>query len=709
MKHRTASRLSLVMFWTTAGTAAVLTIGALMSGVEDAFDVIAAGVLLIAGMVAVSLLGTFIVRRTGNAIGWLFQVMAFSVGISFLSEGYIRSAYIPVERDLPLVPFVGWLNSMLSLLIVLPIPLLFLLFPTGKPLTPRWRWGTRLWTAGSVLVIFWAAFKSDAVYGTPPPDNIHIENPYGLRAPGLLFDTLINLGVFLLLLAGALGIFSLVVRFRRARGDERQQMKWLVFVGIVAAALIATGLLIDFVFGSMDEVFGETVGAVFFFSLVFVLLGGIPAAVAIAILKYRLYEIDVVINKTVVFGALAVFITAVYVGIVVGVGALVGRGGKPNVALSIAATAVVAILFQPVRERVQRFANRLVYGKRATPYEVMADFSQRMAGTLSVDEVLPNMAEAAATGVGAAAARVSVVFPGGGEKAANWPADSLVDSFDRTLDVSHGDAHVGEIAVTKPRGEPFTPAEEKLLEDLAAQAGLALHNVRLADDLQDRVEQISRQAGEIEISRRRIVRARDEALRQLERDIEGGARSQLLSISERLRLATDSVVEDPGESSSVLEQLGEEATDALETLRDLARGIFPPLLAEKGLVPSIEAHINKTKLPATLETDGTVGRFDPGVEAAIYFCCIEAMQNASKFAQGASITVKLRSAKDSVDFSIDDDGPGFDPEPERERPGIASMSDRVEAVGGTLAIRSSPGGGTTITGRIPAREREPAT
>src|SRR5207249_9113983 len=183
----------------------------------------------------------------------------------------------------------------------------------------------------------------------------------------------------------------------------------------------------------------------------------IPTAVAIAILKYRLYDIDVVINKTLVYGLLAAFITAVYVAIVVGIGAAIGQGSKPNLGLSILATAVVAVAFQPVRERVQRFANRLVYGKRATPYEVMAGFADQMAGTLSAGEVLPQMAEAATRGVGAQAARVTLILPGGGERSTVWPLDVSGGGFTRALLVSYRGERVGEIAVRESLGRRITP------------------------------------------------------------------------------------------------------------------------------------------------------------------------------------------------------------------------------------------------------------
>jgi signal transduction histidine kinase len=198
-------------------------------------------------------------------------------------------------------------------------------------------------------------------------------------------------------------------------------------------------------------------------------------------------------------------------------------------------------------------------------------------------------------------------------------------------------------------------------------------------------------------------------LRQLERDIKGGTQQQLLAISARIRGAADLMERDPVTAGAMLDELGVEANDALETLRDLARGIFPPLLADKGLVAALDAHINKTKIPAMLRTDGSIGRYNSSVEAAVYFCCIEAMQNASKYAEGSPILATLEANDSSLSFEVSDEGPGFDPNDIHHRSGLQQMADRVEALEGTLEVTSKRnGGGTQVTGRIPVWAKEPA-
>jgi hypothetical protein len=329
-----------------------------------------------------------------------------------------------------------------------------------------------------------------------------------------------------------------------------------------------------------------------------------PIATGAAILKYHLYDIDIVINRTVVYVTLAVFITGVYVAIVVGVGAMVGSSDSdPNAVLSITATAIVAIAFQPVRERVQRFANRVVYGKRATPYEVMADFGSRMAGTLEVDRALPELAQAAGVGVRASAARVRLALPGGDERIAIWPEGTQAPTWERTVEVRYEGEPIGEISVAKDPGDPLLPAERALLDDLAQQAGLALHNVRLTDELQARLDQLADQAEQLEGSRRRLITARDAQRRGLERDIREGPRRELEHIAGVLSARPRS----RRPRSRPLTRWPSERTPRSRACAT-SRGIFPPLLADQGIVPALEAHIRKVGQRQARRTPTVRGR-----------------------------------------------------------------------------------------------------
>jgi signal transduction histidine kinase len=417
----------------------------------------------------------------------------------------------------------------------------------------------------------------------------------------------------------------------------------------------------------------------------------------VAVLHYRLYDIDFFISRTLAYGALGVCITLIYIGVVVGIGTLANTTGEPNLLLSLVATAVVAAIFQPARERLNQLANRLVYGQRASPYEVLADFSKRIAGALSVDEVLPRMAEAAAHGVGATRSRVRVYVPGGRDMAVAWPREALAEQFERTVPVLHQGVPIGEIAVSKRERDPITSAEEKLLSDLAAQAGPAFENARLDLELQARL-------AELQASRERIVAAQDAERRRLERDIHDGAQQQFVAIAVNLRLAQELVRSDPQEAESLLSELGVQAEMALTTLRDLARGIYPPALIDRGLTAAVEAHITKTCPEVKLAADGVgSNRYAPQAEAGVYFCCLEALQNRAKHAPGAPGRVDLAAEDGWLTFAVADEGPGFDVETHGTGSGLQNMADRMAALGGVLEVRSVPGRGTTVSGRVPAQ------
>jgi signal transduction histidine kinase len=427
-------------------------------------------------------------------------------------------------------------------------------------------------------------------------------------------------------------------------------------------------------------------------------------------------NIRAIVNKAVVVGALAAFITTIYVAIVVGIGAAIGIIGEPNLALSILATGILAVAFQPVRERVQGVANRMVYGHRASPYEVLARFSDNVAGAYATEDVLPRMARVIAQGTAAGRAevwlrigpelRLSASWPEGGQASRGSPAP-LTDGelpqlpeCDRAVPVRHRGELLGALAVSKPPGEPLTPAEDKLLSDLAAQAGLVLRNVRLSTELQARLDEISGQALELRASRQRIVAAQDAERRRLERDIHDGAQQHLVALAVKLRLARTMVAKDRRRATEILTELQGETEGALETLRDLVRGIYPPILEREGLAAALAAHARKIGLAVAIEV-GSPERQPAEVEAAAYFCCLEAFQNVVKHAFASRVVVRLERRGAELLFSVSDDGVGFDPGTAPLGLGLQNMADRVEALGGSVEILSTPGEGTTLTGKIP--------
>ena len=350
-----------------------------------------------------STVGALIASRVpDNAIGWLFCAIGVGLAASIVAQDYAIRGLVSDPGSLPAATTMAWLGSWLFGAGPVGIFVL-LLFPNGHLPSPRWR--PVAWLAALSLV----AFTIGAAVVTAPPGQ---EDLRGFHGP----TQLQGLGGIVVFLAGNLAVLAalasalgLVLRLRRSSGEERQQLKWFVFAaGLLALALVAASTVPP---PWNDEAQGVLLLA----------FAGIPVAAGVAVLKYRLYDIDVVINKTVVFGALALFITVVYVVVVVGVGAAVDQTGGSNVGLSLAATAVVAVAFQPVRMRAQRLANQLVYGERATPYEVLSELSRRMAAVPSTADVLSDMARVLAAGTGASTVEVWLRVGSQMRVAAAWP------------------------------------------------------------------------------------------------------------------------------------------------------------------------------------------------------------------------------------------------------------------------------------------------
>ncbi|MGZ4129884.1 MAG: histidine kinase [Actinomycetota bacterium] len=277
-----------------------------------------------------------------------------------------------------------------------------------------------------------------------------------------------------------------------------------------------------------------------------------------------------------------------------------------------------------------------------------------------------------------------------------WPADAEHERpDDLVVDVRDRGEVLGALAVAMPANDPIDPVREKLIDDLAAQAGLALRNVRLTAELQTRLDELS-------AAQKRIVAAQDQERRRLERNIHDGAQQQLVALAVKARLARSLVGRNDDKASELLEQIGAETQEALEDLRDLARGIYPPLLADKGLVAALEAQARKSPIPAEVSPDG-IGRYDQALEAAVYFSILEALQNAAKYSDAARVSVALAQANGDVTFEVRDDGVGFEPNQTGYGTGLQGIADRLRALDGTLEVRSAPGSGTTIAGSVPVR------
>ena len=674
-----------------AATAIVGTVA--IDAVASSLDVF--NLLGLPAILAFSVVGALIARRRPeNAVGWILCVVGLCFALAGFAGEYSTYALITEPGALPAGDVMAWLGAWIwPPAIILVFVFLLLLFPDGRLPSRRWKPVAWLGVVALVITVVPVAITAWPMRG-PILLEIGDDAPAGATDVFTLAFNIQVAGVLLMFVLGIASAASVIIRFRGATGDEREQLKWFAFAG---AFLVATIIASSPLFNE----FGASV-------LPSIALLMVPVAVGIAMFKYRLYDIDLVINKTVVVAVLAAFVTAVYLAIVVGIGAAIGTSGEPNLLLSIAATAVIALAFQPLRERARRLADRIVYGKRATPYEVLSDFSERMAGAYSTDDVLPRMARILGEGTGATRTEVWLRVGDRLQLAASWPEGTEAETTtplpegelpgfpdaDRSVAVRHQSELLGALTLTKPPSEPVTPAEEKLLFDLASQAGLMLRNVRLTAELQARLV-------DLRASRQRLVAAQDEERRKIERNIHDGAQQQLVALAVKLRLAENAAKgEGAGQTGAMLSGLQADTTDALENLRDLARGIYPPLLADKGLAAALEAQARKAPIPTLVGSDG-IRRYPKEIEAAVYFCSLEALQNIGKYAHASNATIRLAEEDGDLIFEVTDDGIGFDPATTGHGSGLQGMIDRLDAIDGTLDVRSEPGRGATVTGRIP--------
>jgi signal transduction histidine kinase len=631
-------------------------------------------------------------RLPSNPIGWLLLLVGFGILISGVGAEYATYTLGTSPGALPFGNAAAWLQSW-GFLSAAVVPIILLLFPTGHVPSPRWRWLLIALVADIVVLTLVSWFNPGPI---DVAEGIQPMNPLGIESLDAVFGA-INLICGLALVPLSFGcVVSIVVRFRRATGDERQQLRWLATVAMLCA--VALVLVIVTSIGVDDA--GDSASLPNELAFILLLIGvgiGVPVAIAVALLRYRLYDLDVVVKKAVVATVLGALLLAVALGALVVVGRLVVGPLEDSPVATLAAGIAVGLLAWPLLRLSRRIADRIVYGGRATPYEVLTEFSGRMADAYATDDVLPRMA--AIVGAGAGARRSAVWLRVGRELrlTSTWPDGvSEVPKTVRSLDelgadafeVRHQGDDLGAITVEMPPSDPMNPAKERLIRDLAAQAGLVVRNVRLIEELR--------------ASRRRLVSAQDHERRRLERNIHDGAQQQLVALSVKVRLSEGLVERDPAKAIAMLEQIRGDTTDALENLRDLARGIYPPLLADEGLRAALEAQARKAPLPVDVDAGG-VGRYDQETEAAVYFCCLEAMQNVAKYAEASRIDLAVTASAETLRFTVRDDGRGFDPETVSRGIGLQGMADRLDAIGGTLEVQSAPGAGTTITGTLPVR------
>jgi signal transduction histidine kinase len=622
-------------------------------------------------------------RQPGNWAGWLFLITGSSVPFQLIA-GVVVIPNLKGDGSLPFTGLFAWVGEYALYPIAL-LPLLFLLYPDGHPPSARWRWSA-MGLVGGTFVAFLGFLLRPGPYNNWRDDGIVYANAFGID--GFTWaGTLISIGTAVSLAAAISTAVAVIIRFRRSTGEERQQMRVLAFV----ASLAGAGMVITIAFMALGNALGfDEDGSTIVFTILWSLsllsvFVGIPVAYLVAIFRYRLWDLDVVIRKA----AVALVLTAV-IGLPVLLFLTVLSSfllwGVPTRIYTLVGGVALGLLVIPTLRLARRIATRITYGKRATPYEVLTAFGERVGETYSTDDVLPRMAQLLASGTGATSSRVLLRLGSELREEARWPEDAQDPLDEHIVPVVDRGEELGALAVSMPTSDPMNPAKDRLVRDLAAQAGLVLRNVRLIEELR--------------ASRQRLVAAQDEERRKIERNIHDGAQQQLVALSVKQRLAASLIGKDDAKLREMLGQLQTETNDALEDLRDLARGIYPPLLADQGLATALESQTRKAAISTSVEADG-IGRFHQDVESAVYFCTLEALNNVAKYAEAASAEVRLAKKDGYLTFEVRDDGTGFDVDSRRRGTGLQGMADRLEAIGGTLEIRSSPGSGTSVMGRVP--------
>ena len=628
--------------------------------------------------VAFALVGAIIIhRQPANGIGWMLSGIGLCMGLAGAELNVLRLLYASPH----------WHGLVPWLMVVQPfalvgfglIVLLVLTFPDGHLPSPRWKWFVVF------LCVFLGVVAMDQavapVQQTPGLPVSALANPDLARVLDPLTSFNLN-GAFLL--AAAVG---LAFRYRSGNAVARQQIKWFaVSVAVLVACAIAGGV-VNGLFNRFDvqEVL-QSLGLLSF-----------AAGIGVAIVRHHLYDVDLVISRGLAYGGLAALVTLVYIGLVVGIGHLVGRTAQANLALSIVATALVAVAFHPLQTRLRDLANRLVYGHRQTPYESLAGFTRRLAEDYTGEGILQRLADNVAQGVRARTAAVNLLESNGTTVAAISPAASLLPATqpDRSFEVRHQGEQLGSLAIWTEGGQALNSTEVRLLSDLSAQAGLVLHNARLTAELEQRLEQLG-------ASRRRLVAAQDAERRRLERDLHDGAQHDLVALRMKLGLAEGEAAASGSRLTALLSEVGEETAAALENIRQLARGLYPPLLESQGLAAALTAH--SRRLPIQVDVRATRDRFTREIETAVYFCCIEALQNAVKHAAADHAWILIKSLETQLRFEVGDDGRGFDLGAHRDGTGLQNITDRIEALGGTIRIESGTAG-TRIEGLLKAEPK----
>jgi signal transduction histidine kinase len=628
--------------------------------------------------------GLAYMARPANRAAWLFLVMATTLAIGkCLGAGVSLAAttnpgIAHAWAAVVLVDAAGWAVLAAGVAV-------FAMFPDGKYQRPYERWIVRgLPLAFAPLLLLYLLGSSrvgTSQFGWVTLEAVSPIYAHGLDSVGSIAGAI--LGVNLLAIVPALAL--LLLRYRRFGDEQRRQIKWPLY----ALSVSAIGVLaLTFV---PEPAFPFWAAAVLYVGTQALL----PAGLALGIVTYRGLDIEDVIRRSVVYGALWAIIAGVYVVVAATFGIAIGQ--RVPLALAVLVTIAATILFQPARRRLERLADRLVFGQRLSGYELISQLGVRLQSRIAAEDVADSVAGAVRDGLGASWVRVKLHRPKPTEIAVAGmdPKDSAVEL---SAPLVHSDRVVGLIECGPKIEGRYALADQELLNTLGRQAALAIHNSQLSAELSDHVEELA-------ASRARLVQAEEAGRRRLERDIHDGVQQELVGVLARLGLARNQLRRDRDLAEATLREAQVDAQRALEGLQELARGIHPAILTDRGLVEAVEERATRMTVPVEVHANGLGHgmRFPVELEGAAYFFVSEGLANVLKYASARRVHVRFHSEPGLLVIEVEDDGRGFDPTGVK-RSGLRGLEDRISALGGRVEVVSQPGHGTELRAYLPVQD-----
>lgn len=607
----------------------------------------------VVGALAFTVLGGLIAPRQPQS-----PVSRLFVGIALASSLVILSAGFSSYRTL------AWLNQWSPAVAYGLFPLLLLVFPDGRLPSSSWRPVRAMAVTGLVV-----GTSGMAVAAWDDP-GLLVDPDAPRSALAVVALSVARSGLLVVMASLVAAVASLLVRFRRADGDARQQLKWLA----VGGGLVPVALLIDI---SGVPYVAEVVAA-----------SAVPVTATMAILKYRLYDIDLFLNRSLVYATLTLLVVTGYVAVVSALDAVLTP--RADWAPPVVAAGVIALVFQPLRVRIQRRASRLLYGDRDDPYTVLSSLGRRLAHSMDPGTVLSNIVEAVAEALQLPYAAIELTSAEGDRPAASHGRSGVIEP--ERFPMSYQGQVVGMLLVSpRSSARPFSAAEGKLLADLARQAGVAAHALRLSVDLQR--------------SRDRLVRLREEERRRLRRDLHDGLGPALAGMTMQIGATRARLSPQDAQVRDVLTRLEEHLQACIAEIRRLIDDLHPSPLDDVGLVEGIRRRLttftsaDALALAIVVDAPDDLGELPAAVEVAAYRITVEAVTNAARHARASRCDVRIRLG-DALVVEVADDGVGLamDHQP---GVGLSSMRERAEELGGTLTAESGPGCGTRVRARLP--------